>query len=449
MRWLAFSRWRSQIDGNLLELLTGSTVALVLKVIGAGLAFLFNVVIARNLGPNGAGIYFLASSSITIAVVFGRLGLDKTVLRYVAANVKGENWSAVKGIQQKALTIGVSAGGLATFAVIVLSPTLSVTVFDKPELLVPLRWMSLAIVPMTINFIFAHLLKGMKSIFRATLIENVGVSGVALAAFYLVGRYFSIPGAAGSYVLGAVVTASMAIILWRNVTPELRRVSAKFDTDTILKSSMPLFWVALTTWTISHFGEFALGIWSTSAEVGVFGVATRTATFISFALMAVNSIAAPQFAALYQHGTKKELAKAARNAMTLTALAAIVPTLACVVAPTQIMSVFGQDFIDGSAVLMILALAQFVNAATGPVELLLMMSGKERLVRTNVMAVGILNVLLCVSLIPSYGAVGAALAFAVGLVTRNIISVWLVGHALNIDLYGHFGRSLAKRPADR
>lgn len=78
--------WRDQADQQLLELLSGSSVALILKLIGAGLAFTFNVLLARLLGAEGAGVYFLALSVITVAVVFGRLGLDKTVLRLISAN---------------------------------------------------------------------------------------------------------------------------------------------------------------------------------------------------------------------------------------------------------------------------------------------------------------------------------------------------------------------------
>lgn len=431
-----FSTWRSTVDYQLLELLSGSSIALLMKIIGAALAFALNVVFARFLGADGAGQYYLALNAVTIAVVFGRMGLDKAVMRFVATNAETGNWTAVKGVQRNATIFAIVSASLVTLLVFALAPWIAKFLFQKSELLIPLRWSALAILPMTLNYIFVHLLKGKKRILQATIIENVTISAVALAFFVLLGHHFAVAGAAWAYIMGVSATCLMGLVFWRKSAPELRNVAARFEWRTLLNSSTPLFWVALTTWIVSYFGEFALGLWGSTADVGVFGAATRTAMLITFALMAVTSIAAPQFAALYAQGKWNALARSARNAMRVTALAAAVPTLVCIIAPGWIMSIFGADFVTGSTVLIILALAQFVNAATGPVELLLMMSGKERIVRTNVILIGILNIGLYVILTPLLGAIGAAIAFAIGLILKNLLSIWLVKRHLNIKLYG-------------
>ncbi|NQU08001.1 MAG: hypothetical protein HQ583_05525, partial [Candidatus Abyssubacteria bacterium] len=48
---------RKRLDGHMLEVVNGASVALVLKVLGAGLAFGFNILLARMFGAEGAGIY--------------------------------------------------------------------------------------------------------------------------------------------------------------------------------------------------------------------------------------------------------------------------------------------------------------------------------------------------------------------------------------------------------
>ena len=430
-----FLTWRDHVDHHLLELLSGSSLALILKIIGAGLAFAFNVLLARTLGTEGAGLYFLSLSIITVAVVFGRMGLDKAVLRFISANSAICNWSAVKGVQRKATIIAVTAAAGATATIFLLAPWLANTIFGKPELVILLRWMVIAIIPMTINFVYSHMLKGRKLIFNATLIENVGVATISLLVFYTVGRNFSVVGAIWSYVLAAMVTAVIGIYFWNRYVPQIHTVPAIFDTHTIFISSLPLFWVAFTTWIINHFGNFALGIWSTTAEVGIFGIASRLAFFVSFTLVAVNSIAAPKFAALHQQNDRKALTKTAHNAIRLTTLAASPLVILYIIAPKWVMGIFGAEFVAGSSVLIILTLAQFVNAATGPVELLLIMSGRERLVRTNVMIVGAMSILLYLWLVPNFGAMGAAIAFATGLMVKNLVSVWLVYEYLEIKLY--------------
>ena len=87
------------------EVVNGASVAFVIKVIGAGLSFGFNVLLARMLGADGAGIYFLALTVTTIATVFGRMGLDNALLRFTAANAAVGDWGAVKGIYRKGMML--------------------------------------------------------------------------------------------------------------------------------------------------------------------------------------------------------------------------------------------------------------------------------------------------------------------------------------------------------
>ena len=77
------------------EIVRGASIAFILKIIGAALAFAFNIVLARLLGAEGTGIYFLAFTVCIIASVFGRMGLDNVILRFIASNAATEDWDAV------------------------------------------------------------------------------------------------------------------------------------------------------------------------------------------------------------------------------------------------------------------------------------------------------------------------------------------------------------------
>ena len=69
---------RSRLDEHMLEVISEAAVALVLKVFGAGLAFLFNLVLASTVGAEGASLYFLAFTVMTIATVFRYISLGNT-----------------------------------------------------------------------------------------------------------------------------------------------------------------------------------------------------------------------------------------------------------------------------------------------------------------------------------------------------------------------------------
>jgi O-antigen/teichoic acid export membrane protein len=61
-----------------------------------------------------------------------------------------------------------------------------------------------------------------------------------------------------------------------------------------------------------------------------------------------------------------------------------------------------------------------------------MMSGHERLMRNNIISISILNVVMCLLLIPWAGAIGAAIATAISLSAMNLVSVVLVYYRLSI-----------------
>ena len=85
-----------------------------------------------------------------------------------------------------------------------------------------------------------------------------------------------------------------------------------------------------------------------------------------------------------------------------------------------------------AAALVILAAGQAVNVFTGPVGYLLMMTGRESLMRNTIMGSTLLNVALNAALIPSLGAIGAAVATATSLAVMNICSAVLVRRELSI-----------------
>lgn len=89
-----------RVDHHMQEVLRGTGIAFVLKGVGAGLSFLLNVMIARYLGAEGAGIYFMAFTLSTIAVAIGRMGLDNTILRFIATALANGDLAALKGLKR-------------------------------------------------------------------------------------------------------------------------------------------------------------------------------------------------------------------------------------------------------------------------------------------------------------------------------------------------------------
>lgn len=414
------------------EVVSGATVAFVMKAMGAVLAFAFNVLLARFLGAEGAGVYFLALTVAMVASVIGRVGLDNCLLRFVASNAEVNDWSAVKGVCRKGMTLALAASAAAAALVFIAAPWIASSVFANPDITWPIRMTAFSIVPFSLLSLYAEMLKGLKHIRDATLIQGIGVNGLSLIGLYLVGSSLGVSGAILAFTIAAAVTSIAGFWLWSSASAGARGVTGHFDTGKMLGSSMPLLWISVIGLVISTASTFILGVLGTKADIGIFGVASRTAILISFLMIAVNSIAAPKFAALYRLGDMEALGSTARSSAKLLTVLVAPVLLFFMIFPSSVMGLFGEQFRQWGNVLRILAAGQFANVVTGSVGYLLMMSGNERLLRKNIAYTALLNLLLNLLLIPVMGVMGAAIATSVSLALQNLHASYLVYRKIRI-----------------
>ncbi len=424
---------RGRLDAHMQEVVNGASVAFVLKVVGAALAFAANVLIARLLGAEGAGVYYIALTVTTIGAAFGRMGLDTTLLRFTAANAELGDWAAVKGAYYRGLVLCMAASTAATLVVFLTAQPFADAVLSKPELGGPIRWMSLGIVPMAVVTLHAESLKGLKRIRDSQLVNGVIVWAIMLAFLVVLARVWGLYGVVCAYIVSACGAAVAGFLLWHAATPRLKGLEGRFESGMLLKSGVPLLWSELMTLGINWSSVLILGVWCSKTDVGVFGAALRMALLVNFILVSVNSIAAPKFAALYAKGDMEALGSTAKNSTKfVTVLAA--PMLAVLVFfPAHVMRLFGPQFTAGAAVLGVLAFGQFVDVLTGPVRYLLIISGNEKILRNIVAAVTVVNLALTLTLIPYFGILGAAVATAVSIALQNLLSCYLVHRTVKIN----------------
>jgi len=415
------------------EVVRGSFVAFVIKVLGASIAFGFNILLARMLGADGAGIYYLALTVTTVASVISRVGLDNTLLRFTAANAAIEDWASVKGANSKGIILITSISFVLTLIIFFAAPWCAQSIFSKPELTQPLRWMALTIYPVSLFSVYSEMLRGLKRILDSQSLQGLLLPILNLAIFYLLADQYNLTGAVAAYVAATILTAVAAWWLWNRATLPMRGVAGRFSWVELLDSCLPLYVVALFSKAFTPWAPLLLlGMFVKSDEVGIFGVATRTAMLINLILITMNSIIAPKLAILFRQGEIKVLTNIVNKSTLFMMILALPPTLIFLIAPGWIMALFGTQFASGGTALAILALGQFVNVACGPVGYLLMMTGNERVVRNITFYSALVLGFSGLALIPFLGLIGAALSSSLGLIALNALSVIQVKKRLGI-----------------
>ena len=425
-----------RLNVHLRELLRGTFLAFAHRSAGMAFGFLLSIAIARILGPYNLGLFTLAATCAMIATVLGRLGLDNAMLKYASAGAAKQNWDEVAGVYRLGMSIALAASGLTTIALVLLAPPIAVQLFEEPSLIGPIRIMALTIAPSSLVVLHGEMLKALKlsgsaSLLQASLpqITTFAVLGITVAFF---GSDLSPSGIAWISVASAISMMLFAIPLWRRNAPRIKGRRGSFEAARLLRTSIPLFWVSSMSLIMGATDTVMLGIWTTAEQVAQYSVAARLAALVSFPLIAVNTIAAPKLAGLYATGDIPAMNYVARNAVIISIVISLPVSVFYWLRPDLGLLLFGNEFLLATGALMLLTAGHFVNAMTGPVGNLLMLTGHEKLMRNNIAGCSLLNIVLNIILIPKFGIVGAAGATAFSLVAMNSVSLLLVHRCLGI-----------------
>lgn len=407
------------------DLLLSSAFAFVVRVLGAISGFAATFFVARYLGAAESGYYFLAFSVVTLVSAFSRVGLDNTVLRFTGGSPELAVNTVFKSISLILCTSSISAIILYFSA-----QFLSVSLFSKPELASVLRYMSFGVVGLSVLTIFAMALQGVRRVSASVFVLNIAVNLLLILSLFSFSG-FSAERLAGIYAVSSIVVGFVGFCFFCAFRPRVTKSTISWRE--LFASSGPLWIVVIMSQMVMWSGQFMAGAYVSSEALAQLAVAQRTAMLSSFILIAVNLVVAPRFANLYRNQEMVALESLAIKSVKLIALIALPVIGGMLVFPGFLMNLFGEGFSDGAVLLQILAVGQFINAMTGSVGFLLMMSGHERDMRNVTVLSGTSAILLTWLLTFQFGVVGAAVGTAIAVATQNLLAVYFVKKRLGFN----------------
>jgi O-antigen/teichoic acid export membrane protein len=182
-------------------------------------------------------------------------------------------------------------------------------------------------------------------------------------------------------------------------------------------------------------GVLLTGALATQAEAGVFAAVGRYALAGLLIMQGLRVAIAPQLSRLLGEDRRAEAAQVyRRTSLAIVVLSWPAYLLLAVFAPA-FLALFGDQFGDGAAPMAVLAVAMLVNVGVGLVQTVLLMSGNSRRHLIATVAGLLLNLIAAVVLIPAYGALGAAIAWSVGIVVENVLAAVFAQRALGEPLF--------------
>jgi len=415
---------------------SGKLVAM-LALRGGSLSLQFGtgILLARLLGVTEFGRYTYAISWILILGTFCVLGVDRLIIREIAGLQHRQNLAALKGLVRSA------AGGtiilsllVATISGLVLTSMWFALHEARSTLLTLL--LALTLLPlMSLLSIQRAIVEGLRRPVLAQFPESVvqPILFVVLIGIF----YVTIPELNSRLVIiGAIVAAALATFVGARqvivVLPmALKAVKPSFLPRQWLLRLLPLAMIGGIDMIGRRTDVAMLGPIVGMEEAGIYAVASRAADLLLIVLAAAMAIVGPRIIPLHENGDQEGLQALLTYTTRITLLLTLLPTVALLAFGEPLLRIFGPDFVSGYAPLAILAAAQLVNVAMGPVATTLTMLHEDRHVIYGLTAATLANITLNSALIPLFGMIGAAAATAFSLLIWN---VWL-----SLALYKKYG----------
>ncbi|MEM9950297.1 MAG: oligosaccharide flippase family protein [Chloroflexota bacterium] len=415
--------------------LTGALSAFILQIFGVGGAYLIQVLLANWMDGAEFGSYIYTYNWANLLAIFGGLGLTLSVLKFVPDYIANNDWGRLRGaILAFSIIVVVGSIGISTLAYIMFS------LFPPKDILLITLLLGLLMIPLVaLSVLYTEILRGMDFIIFAYAPLSVGQHILLIifagGVFYALNNLFSYQVVMLWGIVLSLIVLFQIITILHKLPIESRGVSRIYELKEWMQTSLPMLFIRGASVLMDRIDILMVGFLLGAVPTGIYAVASRTANLTSFALSAVNAVTAPRISPLYNQGKMDELERIAKRATIISMSVSLVFFIGLVLAADLLLSFFGPEFLVGKQILIILGVAQLINASVGPVGFLMHLTNHQnisgRIYGISVVLNCVLNLLFIQGL--NMGIEGAAWGTAITLVFQNLWMLWAVRQNLNIN----------------
>ena len=420
----------------------GAMINLSGTIIRTLFAFGYTVLLARMLPVSELGQYFLILTVINILGMACTVGLDFGVVRYVALYAGEGNFRLVRKTLKVALLFGVVFGVVVAGGVIVLaSGIVDRLLKGDPASVAVLRLFAISIPFWVAARLFNAATQGLHwmryQVYSRDLGEQLSKFAFTIVAL-AVGT--GLAGVVVSNIAAVVIAMFLSMFFTMMVLPrsgEKQVPSASGSTRRLLRYSLPLAFSNILGMVLVWIDLLIMGYLGTPTEAGFYGAALRVGIVSSAIFLAFTTVFTPVISDLHNKRLAEQLHSLYKTVTRWIFICTLPIVLLQLLFADPIMGMFGSQFAAGSGALMILALSQLINAASGPAGYMVLMSGRSKMELFNISASLAINIVMCFLLIPHYGVIGAAVANMTATTAINLLratEVWLIMHTHAYDL---------------
>ncbi len=395
--------------------------------------FILRIVLGKELGPEGLGVYTLAFTIYLFGMQFSAFGIGVALTKYVAQFL--DNRAVIKNYVSSGMTSSIITGTIMGFVLFILAPYIAISFFKIPELEPLIRLTAFSFPFIAIQKAVLGTLNGYRRMNHYALLniaQNVSVISVSIALVLLfgLGVYGAVIGLVGSTIIISILSPllikdsiGLDISLWH--IPALRETTT-FGFYIVLSNSI--------SFINTQVGSILIGHYLDAVQVGLYAVAVLLSQILTLIPNAVQLVTAPATARLYGKGDIAGIRHLVFSTLKKSLVASVgIAVFLALFGPFIIGFLFTKDFDASYVPLIILLLGYTIGASFGAVGATLTNIGKVHIIFRISGMCCLLNILLTVLLVPNFGINGAAAAQAATVLANFTITLWLINDYLKSE----------------
>lgn len=413
----------------------GLTVIAV-RIGGAALGLVAQVLAARHVGAEAFGYYALALVWLLLLGHGATAGTNQLVCRFIAAYRVQNDRAAAHGLLRFALML---AGGTAiTLGLGAIAIVQSGLAGLDPHL-VTLWTLAFAVIPLIVLQDFLEAIargldKPTLGIAPAMLLRHVAIIA-GVGALMILGQDGDALTIMAFTVAGLIASTAIQFALIRKSAAELiGEASPRYESLYWLKTALPIAVLDAAEVLFNNADILVLGLFAPAEIVAFYFAATRLSQILGYVPYGISAATAQKYSALAANNDRVNLQGLIGSvAIAGTAATAIAGLALCVLA-APLLSLFGAGYEAATMVVPVLCLGLIISCAMGPGEDVLTMLGEERICSIIFALALVANLLLNLMLIPVWGMMGAALSTAIALSLKGALLAWFGYRRLGLIL---------------
>lgn len=408
----------------------GSAVLFV-KLLSVVSVFMLHLYISNEYGATVNGVFTLFITIITILSVLTKMGFDTSIVKQMSVFKINNQYSSLKYYYKKTVLIVLFVSILLSTLLLLLNEYL-ISIFFNNESQIDFRWMAILLPFFSLLSINSESMRGMGKIKFYLFFQNFSIFALSFIFILLFHNFFT---SNIQLVIFSFICSVVLLFLFSNIGPFKSilnlKESSKIDFKPYFKESYSMLLSNSIFFLMTWSDILMISYFLPESETGVYSNASKIANLSVFFLFSINTIAAPKLAAFNASKDIKSLRKFTKETSRISMLLSAPVLLFILLFPEFFLGLFGKEFVIAKYSLIILALGQFVNAASGSVVNVLNMTGKEKTAKNIILISAIINVLLNLILIPKYGILGAAIATTTSTIIWNLLAVYFIKRYFN------------------